>query len=79
MFGHGDEDHSTEGPRQLVTIKHQQINYPEIFIVPTLTAKLGFHKSVQVAVEHRVDIARFVIAPMILHELIGRLHVTADL
>jgi hypothetical protein len=45
----------------------------------SLSSQFGFHESVDIAVEHRVDVTGLVLRAVVLHELVWRLHVTADL
>jgi|GEM_PF-6220125 len=44
-----------------------------------LAAELGFHEAVEVTLEDRFDVARLEIGAVVLHQLVRRLHVTADL
>jgi hypothetical protein len=45
----------------------------------SLSSQFSFHKVIEIAVEYRLDVSGFVIRSMVFHELVRRLHVTANL
>jgi len=45
----------------------------------TLSSQFSFHKTVEITVEHRLDVSGFVLRSVIFHKLVRRLDVTADL
>src|ERR1039457_1350374 len=44
-----------------------------------LAAKLGFHEAIEIALQNCFHVARFVVRAVLFHQLVGRLHVTANL
>src|SRR3984957_7286013 len=55
-----------KGPRQFLRMK-------------SLSSQFSFHKSVEIAIEYRLDVAGLMIRSVIFHKLVRRLHVTTNL
>src|ERR1019366_10241621 len=45
----------------------------------SLASQFSFHKAVEITVQDGVNVSRFVISSVIVHKLVWRLHVTANL